>query len=155
MKCDLIFGNDQFRNGNREIGSLEWPFSATVQYSCSGVKIHGVLYKCGSIIRVTSNDNTEDLPFTYVQIKKVYYVHLDHKIFVTNIVQVCEFVQPLRALNIVITEQPLLCLSTRLYCHGVLHLKHHNNSLYLVEKDHWRKHSAFYWLTSSSILTII
>ena len=91
-----------------------------VQYSCSGVKIHGVLYKCGSIIRVISNDNAEDLPFIYAQIKQIY-VHLDHKIFVTNIVQVHEFVQSLRAINVV-TEQPLLCLSVCLYYHGVLDL---------------------------------
>ena len=55
-----------------------------------------------------------------------------------------EFVQPLRSLNVVVTEQLLLCLSTRLYCHGVLHLKHLNNNLYLVEKDYWLKHSVFY-----------
>ena len=114
-----------------------------IPYSRSGVKIHGVLYKCGSVIRIASSDNTDDLPFTYAQIKKVY-VHLDHKIFVTNIVKVSEFVQPLRSLNVVVTEQPLLCLSTRLYCHGVLHLKHLNNNLYLVEKDYWLKHSVFY-----------
>ena len=107
-------------------------------YSCSGVKIHGVLYRCGSVIRMTSSDNTDDLSFTYAQIKKVY-VHLDYKIFVTYITA-REFMQPLRSLNVV-TEQPLLCLSTHLYCHGV-HLKHHN--LYLVEKDYWLKHSVFY-----------
>ena len=107
------------------------------------MKIHGVLYKCGSIIRIASSDDSEVLPFTYAQIKRVY-VHLDHKIFVTNIVQVCKVVQPLRSLSVVVTEQPLLCLSTHLYCHGVLHLKHHNHSFYLVEKDHWLKHSVFY-----------
>ena len=85
-----------------------------IQYSCSGVKIHGVLYKCGSVIRIASSDNTDDLPFTYAQIKKVY-VHLDRKIFVTNIVKVSEFVQPLRSLNVV-TEQPLLCLICQLIC---------------------------------------
>lgn len=99
----------------------------TCTYSCSGVKIHVVLYRCGSIIRIASSDNTDDLPFTNVQIKKVY-VHLDYEIFGTNIIR--EFVQPLRSLNVV-AEQPLLCLSTRLYCHGVLHLKY--NNLYLVE----------------------
>ena len=54
-----------------------------IQYSCFGVKIHGVLYKCGSIICIASDssNNIDNLPFTYAQIKKVY-VHLDHKIFV-------------------------------------------------------------------------
>ena len=28
-----------------------------IQYSCSGVKIHGVLYKCGSIIRIASDSS--------------------------------------------------------------------------------------------------
>ena len=39
--------------------------------SCKGVKIHGTTYKQGSVIRITSDDEQEDLPFVYAQITAV------------------------------------------------------------------------------------
>ena len=112
-------------------------------YSCKGVKIHGTTYKQGSVIRITSNDEQGDLPFIYAQIVHVY-VYQDYKIFITNILSISDFVNNLRAINVDVTSNSLVCLSTQLYSHGVLHIKQHAHSSYIIEKDHWAKHTLFY-----------
>ena len=113
-----------------------------VLYSCKGVKIHGVTYKQGSVIRM-SNDEEGDLPFVYAQIVHVY-VYQDFKIFITNNLSIIDFVSNLRAISVNVTSNSLVCLSTQLYSHGVLHIKQHAHISYLVEKDHWAKHTLFY-----------
>ena len=112
-------------------------------YSCKGVKIHGTTYKQGSVIRITSNDEQGDLPFIYAQIVHVY-VYQDYKIFITNILSISDFMNNLRAINVDVTSNSLVCLSTQLYSHGVLHIKQHTHSSYIIEKDHWAKHTLFY-----------
>jgi hypothetical protein len=109
-------------------------------YSCKGVKIHGTTYKQGSVIRISSNDEQGDLPFVYAQIVRVY-VYQDFKIFVTNTLSISDFVNDLRAISVDVTSNSLVCLSSQLYCDGVLHIKQH---AHLIEKDHWAKHTLFY-----------
>lgn len=111
--------------------------------SCRGVKIHGIAYRLGSVVRITSNAEAGDLPFTYVQITRIY-VYQDHKIFFANKLDIRNFVKDLRAISVHITSEKLLCLSTQFYCHGVLHVKQSANGLCVIEKDHWAKHTLFY-----------
>ena len=122
-------------------------------YSCKGVKIHGTTYKQGSVIRITSNDE-QDLPFVYAQIVHVY-VYQDFKIFITNTLSINDFVNNLRAISVDVTSNSLVCLSTQLYSHGVLHIKQHAHSSYIIEKDHWAKHTLFYWVHVLNFITVI
>ena len=112
--------------------------------SCKGVKIHGTTYKQGSVIRITSNDEQGDLPFVYAKIVHVY-VYQDFKIFITNTLSVSDFVNNLRAIRVDVTSNSLVCLSTQLFSHGVLHIKQHVHSSYIIEKDHWTKHTFFFF----------
>ena len=119
-----------------------------VLYSCKGVKIHGITYKQGSLIRITSNDGQGDPLFVYAQVvcTRIVYVYQDFKIFITNKLSISDFVNNLRAISVDVTSDSLVCLSTQLYSHGVLHIKQHAHSSYIIEKDHWAKHTLFYWV---------
>ena len=52
------------------------PSLCCVLYSCKGVKINGITYKQGSVIRITSDDEQGDLPFVYAQIVQVQYMSI-------------------------------------------------------------------------------
>ncbi len=99
------------------------------------MKILGTTYLCGAVVRVHTpvQLGTTD-PFVYCQIQEVYGYN-DHKIFLTNVVQILSYEEHFKAVKVVITEQPLLCHVNELYCHGVLHLKPKGNDLYIVERD--------------------
>ena len=121
----------------------EYQFSMHL-YVCRarGVNIHGVKYMCDSIVRVKSTQ-PDILPFVYAQIEDVYVYH-NHKVLLTHVVEVVSHEQQLRSIKVFVTQRPLLCHSTNLYCRGVLHLKQRGQETYLIERDHWSKHTLFY-----------
>ena len=123
--------------------SIVYGYCIVCIYSCKGVKIHGTTYKQGSVISITSNDAQGDLPFLCAQIVHIY-VYQDFKIFITNTLSIGDFVNNLRAISVDVTSNSLVCLSTQLFSHGVLHIKQHAHSSYIIEKDHWAKHTFFY-----------
>ena len=96
------------------------------------MKIHGTLYKSGAVIRVKSSQSK----FDYARIKDIYVYH-DHKIMVTNHIQVASVNSQLRALKINVTDEVQLYHSDQLYYHGVLHLKQQRLHTYIIEKDNW------------------
>ena len=89
-------------------------------------------YKSGAVIRIKSSQSK----FEYAKIEDIY-VYRDHKIMVTNLVQVISVNSHLRAFKINVTEKVVLYHTDQLYCHGVLHLKHQGPHAYLIEKDNW------------------
>ena len=100
------------------------------------------MYKIGSVIRVKSQEEGP-VPFDYVTIHRVF-VYKDYKIFMGKKVTIIKFDEHLRAIELVLTENSSLSLSTQLYSHGVLHLKQKEQRYYVVEKDNWVKPSLFY-----------
>ena len=76
------------------------------------MKIHGITYKQGSVIRITSDDEQGDLQFVYAQIVHVY-VYQDFKIFLTNKLSISDFANDLRAISVDVTNDSLVCLSTQ------------------------------------------
>ena len=49
------------------------------------MKIHGIYYKSGAVVRVKikSDDQSDPFPFQYAKIKD-FYIYQDHKIFSTQ-----------------------------------------------------------------------
>ena len=47
-------------------------------YRANSLKIHGVHYKCGAVVRMKS-DQSETVPFQYGKLKD-FYIYKDHKI---------------------------------------------------------------------------
>ena len=72
------------------------------------------------------------------------YVCRDFKIFITNTLSISDFVNNFKAISVDVISNSLVCLSTHLYSHGVLHIKQHAHSSYIIENDHWAKHTLFY-----------
>ena len=79
----------------------------------------------------------------YAQIEEIYVLH-DHKVLLTHLLEVISHEQHFRAIKVSVTPQPFLCHYNDLYCHGVLHLKQQGHETYLIERDHWAKHTLFY-----------
>ena len=53
-----------------------------MHYRTKSIKVHGVLYKPGAIIRVNMTEPLhDDIPFCYVLIKDIY-VYKDHKLII-------------------------------------------------------------------------
>ena len=80
-------------------------------------------------LKATESESTElelELKFHYVQIKELY-VYKDHKIMLTNKIEVVSICPHIRSIKVLVTEQELLCHFDNPYCHGVLHLRHYEN----------------------------
>ena len=104
-------------------------------YRPKSIKVHGVLYKPGAIIRVNMTEPLhDDIPFWYVLIKDIY-IYKDHKLIIGQIVEYICCCPPIRANKVKVTEQRIVCCVEDLYCNGVLHLMERGSDYYLIEKD--------------------
>jgi len=95
-----------------------------------------------SVIRVKSCQS-EMLPFQYAKIKDIY-ICKDHKIILSNKLNVVAVNPHIRGIEVEITDEELVCLSDDLHCHRVLHFKQLGNVIYLIEKDNRVKSTFFY-----------
>lgn len=105
------------------------------------MKIHEISYKQCSLECIKSDDQQGDLLFSSAWIH--IYISQDFKIFITIKISICDFVNNLRAISFNVTCNPIVSLSTQLYRLGVLHIKQHAQSSYIIEDDHWTKHALF------------
>ena len=52
-------------------------------YRANSIKIHGIHYKSGVVVRVTVQLDQSEIPFQYAKIKD-FYIYKDHKIFIVQ-----------------------------------------------------------------------
>lgn len=95
------------------------------------------------MIRLRKQDCDDDIPFEFGKVVHIY-IYRDHKIFIGKKVLIVKFEEHRRAIEVTVTEQPFICLFSRLYCPGVLHLKDEQNKQFLIGKDNWIRPSIFY-----------
>ncbi len=90
------------------------------RFSCRGIKIHGLVYKCCSVIRLRKQDCDDDIPsarlytFTFTEITRY---SLERRFWLWNLN---------RAIEVTVTEQ--------FVSPGVLH---EQNKQFLIGKDNW------------------
>lgn len=97
------------------------------------VKIHGIKYSHGAVIRIRPNDKC-DQDYIYGEIGDVF-VYKDHKIFGFNLLQTEEFDEHLRAIRVKRSNIKQLCLYEDFYMHGALHIKAKANQLYIIDHE--------------------
>ena len=103
-------------------------------YRANSIKIHGILYKSGAVVRVTvKSDESERFPFQYAKIKD-FYIYKDHKIFTAQKLNVIASNTHIRGIQVELIEDVLLFRSDNLYCHGVLHLKQQGLDNYVPDR---------------------
>ena len=78
-------------------------------YRAQHVKVHGIKYTNGVVVRVKAQPTIEENgdPFIYLQIKDIY-VYKDHKIFVLQVMKVVQFVEHFRAFNIQLPDMTVM-----------------------------------------------
>ena len=108
-------------------------YSNYVKFITQSTKHKGSWYSV-QVVRVRSSESDAVLPFQYAYIIDIY-IYRDHKILVTNIINIIRFDPHIRAIEVAVTEDVMLCHIIDLHCHGVLHLKHQGLHTYLIEKD--------------------
>ena len=112
-------------------------------YRANSIKIHGIHYKSGAIVRVAvQSDQSETFPFHYAKIKD-FYIYKDH-IFTTQKLNVIGSNTHIRGIQVELIEDVLLFRSDDLYCHGVLNLKQQALDTYLIEKGNRVKSTFIY-----------
>ena len=109
------------------------------------VKIHGIHYKSGAVVRikVKSDDRSDLFPFQYATIKN-FYIYKDHKIICAQKLHVIDTNVHIRGIQVKLLEDVLLFRSDDLFSHGVLHLKQQGFEVYLIEKDNRINPTFFY-----------
>ena len=109
------------------------------------MKIHGIYYKSGAVVRVKiiSDDQSDPFPFQYAKIKD-FYIYQDHKIFSTQKLHVIDTNAHIKGIQVELLEDVLLFCSDDLFSHGVLHLKQQGLEVYLIEKDNRISPTFFY-----------
>lgn len=95
-----------------------------------------------SVMHVKSCQS-EMLPFKYAKIKDIY-ICKDHKIILSNKLNVVTVNPHIRGIEVEITDEELVCLFDDLHYHRVLHFKQLGNVIYLIEKDNRVKSTFFY-----------
>ena len=100
------------------------------------IKIHGTKYTAGAIVRVQTPSL---LPYAYCQIQDIYIYH-DHKIFKMEVMNITQYVEHLRAIEIEFTSQMLLATHNDFCGHGLLHLKKKGLHNYIIERELWFMH---------------
>ena len=99
------------------------------------MKIYGILYKPGAIIRVKMNQvQDDDVPFQYTLIKDIH-IYKHHKLIIGQLIKYICCCPHIRANKVELTEQCIICCPEDLYCHGVLHLMERGSDFFLIEKD--------------------
>ena len=94
------------------------------------MKIHGIHYKSGAVVRVTvQSDQSETLPFQYAKLRIYIFI-----IFIAQKLNVIGSNAHIRGIQVELIKDVLLFRSDDLYCHGVLHLKQQGLDTYLIEK---------------------
>ena len=71
--------------------------------TAKSVKIHGTKYTSGAVIRVQTPPQFDPAPFLYCQVQDIY-VYKDYKIFKSEVMDVVEYTENLRAVKIIPTK---------------------------------------------------
>lgn len=124
--------------------NVQYIFSCDSVHFClpcraKSVKIHGTKYTSGAVIRVQTPPQFDPAPFLYCQVQDIY-VYKDYKIFKSEVMDVVEYTENLRAVKIILTDKTLLCAYDDLFSHGVLHVKQKGQHFYIIEREFWFVH---------------
>ena len=92
-------------------------------YRPNAVKIHGMVYKPGLVIRIASDGG-----FWYGEITSIY-VYMDIKFFVLCKLIVCSFIEHSRCLLVNQDMSHVIVTYEDFFCHGFLNIKHITFSL--------------------------
>ena len=91
-----------------------------ISYRANSIKIHGIHYKSGAVVRVRVNsDQSGTFHFQYATIKD-FYIYKDHTAQKLHVIDTNVHI---RGIKVELLEDVLLFCSDDLFCHGVLHLK--------------------------------
>ena len=101
------------------------------------MKIHGIKYENGDVVRMKKSTESDGLePFCYCCIRDIY-VYEDEKIFNVETLNIVQYYEHCRAIEVKMTGQTLWNVYANFFCHEMLPLKKRDGRLYLVEQQFW------------------
>ena len=75
-------------------------------------------------------------PLSYCCIRDLY-VYEDEKIFNVEVLKIIHYNEHLRAIELKLTGQTMWHVYADFLCHGTLHLKKKDESIYIIEQQFW------------------
>ena len=96
------------------------------------MKIHGTKYQEGAVIRVC----VDQVSMVYCQLQDIY-IHSNYKIFRTAELDVLQYEEGLRAIQIDFTDKTLICTYDDLATHTIFHVKSLNKHNYIIDSEAW------------------